>query len=333
MASEQEKESATPTAGGEESVAQMDVDDEQKSQAGNKADEGNDSGDEGDREERHKGTERSAETNVEGMDKELGGSKKQKVDREKTCPFLIRTFVKVGGTIPKEDLTPAKLPTNETEIYAWKDTSFRELAALIGEHFPEARSRSARLIINLLSHDVLHNDYYTTREATTFVSNFRPQSRDDRTLDDTKFQVGDFLSVGIIPNAEHEHPDRNFGRDKEVRPYHPAFGGGPLPRDFHGPRGVPGGFMHPERAGGGPIRGGRAEGPWGAPPPPPGRGFPYPPDRRSSFHERDTWDRRASNGAGREWDRDREPREQRAYRDERRDRERRGFEPYGRHGR
>ncbi|XP_038993196.1 histone deacetylase complex subunit SAP18-like [Hibiscus syriacus] len=67
------------------------------------------------------------------------------VDREKTCPLLLRVFTKVGGHHSKEDFAVrGKEPKDEVQIYTWKDATLRELTDL-AEVAPAARRRDARL--------------------------------------------------------------------------------------------------------------------------------------------------------------------------------------------
>ena len=51
-----------------------------------------------------------------------------KVDREKTCPFLVRVFHKEGGSHRTEDFDGGKVPGEEAQIYSWMDANLRELS-------------------------------------------------------------------------------------------------------------------------------------------------------------------------------------------------------------
>ncbi|OAY84037.1 Histone deacetylase complex subunit SAP18, partial [Ananas comosus] len=81
------------------------------------------------------------------------------VDREKTCPLLLRVFTKIGGHHPNEDFAVrGKEPKDEVQIYTWKDATLRELTDLVMDSHrlsssfyllfevaPAARKRDAKL--------------------------------------------------------------------------------------------------------------------------------------------------------------------------------------------
>ncbi|KAI7748614.1 hypothetical protein M8C21_012414 [Ambrosia artemisiifolia] len=70
----------------------------------------------------------------------------QPVDREKTCPLLLRVFTKVGGHHSQADFAVrGKEPKDEVQIYTWMDATLRELTDLVKEVAPEARRRDALL--------------------------------------------------------------------------------------------------------------------------------------------------------------------------------------------
>ncbi|XBI70120.1 hypothetical protein VPH35_064684 [Triticum aestivum] len=50
------------------------------------------------------------------------------IDREKTCPLLLRVFTKVGGHHLNEEFSErGKEPKDEVQIYTWKDATLQEL--------------------------------------------------------------------------------------------------------------------------------------------------------------------------------------------------------------
>ena len=50
------------------------------------------------------------------------------VDREKTCPLLLRVFTKIGSPHSKEDFAVrGKEPKDEVQVYTWKVATLREL--------------------------------------------------------------------------------------------------------------------------------------------------------------------------------------------------------------
>nr|XP_025657880.1 histone deacetylase complex subunit SAP18 isoform X1 [Arachis hypogaea] len=68
------------------------------------------------------------------------------VDREKTCPLLLRVFTKEGSHHTMEDFAVrGKEPSEEVQIYTWKDATLRELTELVKEVVKPARRRHAKL--------------------------------------------------------------------------------------------------------------------------------------------------------------------------------------------
>ncbi|PIA35762.1 hypothetical protein AQUCO_03500254v1 [Aquilegia coerulea] len=88
------------------------------------------------------------------------------VDREKTCPLLLRVFTKVGGHHTQEDFAVrGKEPKDEVQIYTWKDATLRELTDLVKEVAPEARKRDAKLSFAFVYPD--KNGRYVVRQVRT----------------------------------------------------------------------------------------------------------------------------------------------------------------------
>ncbi|PHT87397.1 Histone deacetylase complex subunit SAP18 [Capsicum annuum] len=62
------------------------------------------------------------------------------VDREKTCPLLLRVFTKVGGHHNENEfVVRGKEPNDEVQIYTLIDATLRELTDLVKEVAPESR--------------------------------------------------------------------------------------------------------------------------------------------------------------------------------------------------
>ncbi|KAL1664499.1 Sin3 associated polypeptide p18, partial [Schizophyllum commune] len=70
------------------------------------------------------------------------------VDREKTVPFLVRTFVKIGGFHRIALFEDGTLPTtDEQQLFTWKDATLREVVSTLrntAPHVPEYRHPLAR---------------------------------------------------------------------------------------------------------------------------------------------------------------------------------------------
>ncbi|TMW85102.1 histone deacetylase complex subunit SAP18 [Solanum lycopersicum] len=121
------------------------------------------------------------------------------VDREKTCPLLLRVFTKVGGHHNvNEFAVRGKEPKDEVQIYTWMDATLRELTDLVKEVAPEARRRDAILSFAFVYPD--KRGRFVVREVGTTFSypNMRRPDNGSKTLSELKFQIGDYLDVAIM---------------------------------------------------------------------------------------------------------------------------------------
>ncbi|TYH99859.1 hypothetical protein ES332_A11G095200v1 [Gossypium tomentosum] len=120
------------------------------------------------------------------------------VDREKTCPLLLRVFTKIGGHHSKEDFAVrGKEPKDEVQIYTWKDATLRELTDLVKEVAPAARRRDARLSFAFVYPD--KNGRFVVREVGKTFSYGNVRRLDDsKTLGELSFEIGDYLDVAIM---------------------------------------------------------------------------------------------------------------------------------------
>lgn len=114
----------------------------------------------------------------------------------------------------KKDCKDSWLPTakvealhgSELQLYTWKDTSLREIVDLVKDVCPEARTRASRLSLKLLH---LGDDgTYTAYDLGTLY-NSRPGPDDRRTLLRSKFEIGDVVSIAIIPIGGPRNPNRH----------------------------------------------------------------------------------------------------------------------------
>ncbi|GAA5993799.1 hypothetical protein JCM11641_006067 [Rhodosporidiobolus odoratus] len=159
-----------------------------------------------------------------------------KIDREKTCPSLLRVFVKTGVHHQDVDFSISSLPTSdEHQVYTWsvpctssfatnrplilpihmyrRDTTLREVLALLREADPSLRSSplarySLRLVFWDADADRFKSEELATIAAKDLLSSASAGGRGvysnprlDRTLADAKFVVGDFLDVACLGTA------------------------------------------------------------------------------------------------------------------------------------
>ncbi|KAJ8900223.1 hypothetical protein K2173_024863 [Erythroxylum novogranatense] len=121
----------------------------------------------------------------------------QPVDREKTCPLLLRVFTKIGSHHMKEDFAVrGKEPKDEVQIYTWKDATLRELTDLVKEVAPAARRRDARLSFAFVYPD--KTGRFVVREVGKTYSNRIGKLDDAKALAELGFQIGDYLDVAIL---------------------------------------------------------------------------------------------------------------------------------------
>lgn len=119
------------------------------------------------------------------------------VDREKTCPLLLRVFTKTGGHHTVEDFAiRGKEPKDEVQIYTWRDATLRELTDLVKEVAPAARRREARLSFAFVYPDRRGRNVIRM-VGVTHASGGRRGGDENRTLAELSFQTGDFLDVAI----------------------------------------------------------------------------------------------------------------------------------------
>lgn len=117
------------------------------------------------------------------------------VDREKTCPLLLRVFPKLGGHHRLEEYARrGQEPKEEVQMYTWMDATLRELADLVKEIQPDAKQKNARLAFALVYPDRRGKN---VMRQVGIVHNRLPGPDDNKTLKSLNFQTGDFLDVAI----------------------------------------------------------------------------------------------------------------------------------------
>ncbi|RAL46247.1 hypothetical protein DM860_016680 [Cuscuta australis] len=125
-------------------------------------------------------------------------TRSEPVDREKTCPLLLRVFTKVGGHHTESDFAVrGKVPKDEVQIYTWMDASLRELTDLVKEVVPEARKRDAVLSFSFV-YPAKTGRYIVKHVGETHsIPSVRRPDSGHQTLSDLKFEIGDYLDVAI----------------------------------------------------------------------------------------------------------------------------------------
>jgi len=133
---------------------------------------------------------------------------KKPIDREKTCPLLLRVFCANGRHNPMNDYNRGNVPTNELQIYTWMDCTLRELTQLIKEVNPDARRRGTIYEFSVVYPDPRSNTY-RLRDIGSTQSGIRGVD-DNKTLHQCKFEIGDYIDVAIsLPGANRAPPRRS----------------------------------------------------------------------------------------------------------------------------
>ncbi|GAA5970184.1 hypothetical protein JCM3765_006906 [Sporobolomyces pararoseus] len=148
-----------------------------------------------------------------------------RVDREKTCPSLLRVFVNPLHHHPDSAFTINQVPTQkEFQVYVWKDSTLREILLSLRDAAPQLRgNNAAKFSLKLVFWDSKMDRYASTDlaliHAKDLSSSPSSSSSDHRrapsggggsnspekTLSEAKYVVGDFIDVAYIlpgvPNA------------------------------------------------------------------------------------------------------------------------------------
>ncbi|KAI0329653.1 hypothetical protein GY45DRAFT_1279472 [Cubamyces sp. BRFM 1775] len=141
------------------------------------------------------------------------------VDREKTAPFLIRTFVKVGTFHRPQQFEDGLPPlAEEQQIYTWKDATLLEVLKTLrstAPNAPEYRHHLARYSFRAVFADATARGRFSQKDLGTVHlrsilresgnlehslledSETFQGSDQDRTLDELRFVPGDYLCVAV----------------------------------------------------------------------------------------------------------------------------------------
>lgn len=138
------------------------------------------------------------------------------IDREKTCPLLLRVFCTTGRHNLPAEYTRGNVPQNELQIYTWMDATLRELTSLVKEVNPETRRKGTYFDFAVVYPD-LRAPTYRMREIGVTCSGQRGGD-DNKTLAQVKFQIGNYLDISITP-PNRMPPNRRPPPYNNNRPY------------------------------------------------------------------------------------------------------------------
>uniref|UniRef100_A0A5F9CRS7 Histone deacetylase complex subunit SAP18 n=1 Tax=Oryctolagus cuniculus TaxID=9986 RepID=A0A5F9CRS7_RABIT len=82
------------------------------------------------------------------------------IDREKTCPLLLRVFTTNNGRHHRMDeFSRGNVPSSELQIYTWMDATLKELTSLVKEVYPEARKKGTHFNFAIVFTDIKRPGY------------------------------------------------------------------------------------------------------------------------------------------------------------------------------
>lgn len=126
------------------------------------------------------------------------------VDREKTCPLLLRVFCCTGRHNNIMEYRGGNVPTNEIQIYTWMDATLKEITSLVKEVNPEAR-RKGTMFDFALVYPSPATPGFRFRDIGTTVSG-QKGADDNKTLSKLGFNIGEYMDVCITPPTRMAPP-------------------------------------------------------------------------------------------------------------------------------
>ncbi|GJJ06982.1 hypothetical protein Clacol_001180 [Clathrus columnatus] len=143
------------------------------------------------------------------------------VDREKTAPFLIRTFVKISGFHRPSLFEDGTLPTtDEHQLFTWRDATLPELISTlrITSPTPEFRHPLAKFYFRALYADSASRGHFSQKDmgqissremldevekdtsmgTTTAAAETTSENKSlNKTLEELRFVPGDYLCIAV----------------------------------------------------------------------------------------------------------------------------------------
>ncbi|XP_054708317.1 histone deacetylase complex subunit SAP18-like [Uloborus diversus] len=132
------------------------------------------------------------------------------IDREKTCPLLLRVFLNNGRHHSLGEFIRGNVPSNELQIYTWLDATLKELTNLVKEVNPDSRRKGTYFDFALVYPDVRGPGYRMRDIGTTCSGQKGPD--DNKSLSSCRFKIGDYLDIAISPPSSRGHLPSRRGR-------------------------------------------------------------------------------------------------------------------------
>ncbi|CAL1271458.1 unnamed protein product [Larinioides sclopetarius] len=128
------------------------------------------------------------------------------IDREKTCPLLLRVFLNNARHHSLGEFVRGNVPPNELQIYTWMDATLKELTNLVKEVNPDARRKGTYFDFALVFPEARGPGYRMREIGRTCSGEKFPD--DNKTLASCRFQIGDYLDIAITPPTYRGHDNR-----------------------------------------------------------------------------------------------------------------------------
>ncbi|CAI2348750.1 unnamed protein product [Caenorhabditis sp. 36 PRJEB53466] len=160
-----------------------------------------------------------------GLVSQVAVSQDKPLDREKISPMLLRVFcanLKHNPINEYNNRNGGSVPANELQMYTWMDCTLRELTSLIKEVNPDARRKGTTFDFWIVQADRTSIRYIYREVGNTM--NGQRGIDDSKTLQQCKFEVGDFIDVAIttpIQQRRFNHREGGDRRDFDRRPRSP----------------------------------------------------------------------------------------------------------------
>lgn len=135
--------------------------------------------------------------NVESMIVEEKSQPTKQIDREKTCPLLLRVFCSTGRHHSISEYMYGNVPSNELQIYTWQDATLNELTSLVRDVNPDTRKKGTYFDFSVV-YPEYRSHTFRMREIGVTCSG-QKGADDNKTLAQAKFCIGDFLDISITP--------------------------------------------------------------------------------------------------------------------------------------
>ncbi|SBT75185.1 histone deacetylase complex subunit SAP18, putative [Plasmodium ovale] len=142
----------------------------------------------------------------ERLQDRLGGVERRTglINREKSCPFLLRLFYKKDmefSSVDDINISANDLSNNELQIYAWIDITMREIVTLVKDFYEESRNRNAQWIFKAYSKE---------KNQLTFLSRVHStrhnHKEDYKTLLSLNYEIGDIILLSILFDGSQHVP-------------------------------------------------------------------------------------------------------------------------------